>query len=53
MTIKCIRCDKKMEKRRDMRDREYKTVTYNHELGALPICRDCFDAVKGRDLWSR
>jgi len=48
----CIRCDEEIEVGFDHLG-EYIPLTFNHEAGALPVCRDCFDEVKGRDLWAQ
>jgi hypothetical protein len=49
-TVQCIRCDRQLPKSLDLADREYVSLTYNQETGALPICRDCFEEVQPRDL---
>ena len=53
MTVQCIRCDDELKESGDLVNREYMALPYKQGVGALPLCKDCFDAVKPRDLWSR
>lgn len=51
-TRQCIRCDDPAGvKYPDNGD--YVLLTYGQETGAVPVCMDCFEEVKRRDLWSR
>lgn len=54
-TSQCIRCDKHLDVSpgQDLRERGYHTLAFHQEKGALPICDDCFEEVRGRDLWKR
>lgn len=47
----CIRCDDKILIEVGNLSRGYISLTFNQEAGALPICRDCFEEVKERDMW--
>ena len=51
-TEQCIRCDEEIPVGVD-RLGEYMELTFNHEAGSLPICRDCFQEIKHRDLWAQ
>jgi len=47
---RCIRCDEPTAE--DYPDLGgYRTLTFNHEAGALVICDSCFEEVEDRDLW--
>jgi len=49
-TEQCIRCDTRTPVGTDNRD-QYVTLTFDQEAGAFPLCDECFDEVRGRDLW--
>jgi len=51
----CVRCDLELDVSvsKPMPEWEYVKLTYNQERGALPICEDCFEGVRDRDLWDR
>jgi len=47
----CIRCDEVVELTPDLTEAEYIQLTYDHEALAMPICLDCFNKVRNRDVW--
>jgi hypothetical protein len=49
-TEQCIRCNNRVPVGTGQFD-QYVPLTFNQETGALPLCRDCFHEVRGRDLW--
>jgi len=51
-TEQCIRCDEPVPVGPDSLS-EYRSLTFNHETGAFPLCNDCFETVADRDLWAR
>jgi hypothetical protein len=44
----CIRCDEELDVTDPLEN--YKALIYNHGGGELPICHDCFEEVRGRNL---
>jgi len=50
-TQQCIRCDEETPVGYENLG-EHVPLTFNHESGALPICRSCFQEVSDRDIWS-
>jgi len=50
--VPCIRCDEPTAHEYPrVTSSEYVLLTFNHEMGALPICKDCFEEVRDRDFW--
>jgi len=47
----CIRCNEKIPIGVHNWG-EYVTLTFHQESGALPICQECFEEVRCRDLWA-
>lgn len=51
-TAQCIRCDDEiLVDSQAFADREYVPLPFHQEKGALPICPECFEEVRDRDLW--
>ena len=46
----CVRCDDEIPVGTENWT-DYRTLTLDQETGALPMCMDCFDEVRDRDLW--
>jgi len=50
-TEQCIRCDDKISVDIDNFPERYRTLIFNHEASAVPICVECFHQVKDRDIF--
>lgn len=46
----CIRCDDEISVTVDHFPEDYRELTFDHEASALPICPDCFEEVRDRDI---
>ncbi len=51
-TEKCIRCDEVVPVDVDALGHSHVQLPFHQEEGALPICMDCFEEVKPRDVWN-
>jgi hypothetical protein len=49
--VPCIRCDEPTAHEYPRLNSKYVMLTFNHEIGALPICMACFEEVRDRDFW--
>jgi hypothetical protein len=49
--VPCIRCDEPTAHEYPTLTSEYMLLAFNQEAGALPICIDCFEEVRDRDIW--
>lgn len=49
-TQRCIRCDEETSVEEVS---DYISLTFNQETGCFPMCKPCFEEVRGRDLWQR
>lgn len=49
-TERCVRCDEEIPVGPG-HFTEYRSLTFNHEAGCLPMCNECFEEVRDRDLW--
>lgn len=50
-TAQCIRCDEEVSTARPSGGWDYVPLPFNQQTGALPICKECFEGVKPRDVW--
>lgn len=50
-THQCIRCDDEFSGFRPGTDAEGIILYYNQERGTLPLCNECFEEVKSRDVY--
>lgn len=48
----CIRCDEPVAADYPDQDGDYVLLTYLQEEGAVPVCKDCFEEVKRRNVWN-